>query len=95
MGETQEFWKKYKKLYNKNGDKIIGNLICPDSQQLKSQDSEKEELLFNKLFWGKHLKEANFDSDHFEKIKSDLDNLKSTNFTHTDESTTNLMVKTS
>ena len=78
--DTQEFWRKYKRLHSHDRDSFIGSLICPATEQLKSEDNEKEELLFNTFFHGKHLDNANFDSSHFEKIHHDLDLLKTNHF---------------
>ena len=87
--DAQEFWKKYKRLYNSNDEKFIGNLICPESQELKSQDYEKEKLLFDTFFSGKHINGDEFDQSHFEKIQDELDLLKTQDFAHGSESSLN------
>ena len=78
--QSQEFWRKYKRLYGDKDSMSIGNLICPESNELMTSDSDKEELLFNTFFGGKHLDNAEFNNDHYSKIVNDVNYLKDNNF---------------
>ena len=78
--QCQEFWKKYKRLYGDKDDMFIGNLICPDTEQLQTSDPAKEELLFNTFFGGKHLNKAEFDNNHYNQIMEEVNDLKENNF---------------
>ena len=78
--QCQEFWKRYKRIYGDKEDMHIGNLICPETDQLKISDSDKEDLLFNTFFSGKHLEKAEFNESHYSKILEDVDCLKNNNF---------------
>ena len=64
---------------------FIGNLICPETDQLQTSDSDKEELLFNTFFSGKHLDKAEFNNDHYSDILKDMTCLKDNNFFVTDD----------
>ncbi|KAL5264402.1 hypothetical protein ACHWQZ_G005480 [Mnemiopsis leidyi] len=83
--QCQEFWKKYKSLYGEKDDMFMGNLICPDTEQLQTTDSAKEKLLFNTFFGGKHLEKAEFDNIHYSKVLEEVNNLKENNFHIDDE----------
>ena len=78
--QSQEFWKKYKRLYGDKDDMFIGNLICPETDQLKTSDPDKEELLFKTFFSGRHLENKDFNNNHFSNVLKDLDHLKANNF---------------
>lgn len=78
--DSQEFWKKYKRLYSNNDERFIGNLICPETEELKAHDPEKEELLFNTFFGGKHLENCQFDEYHFQKICDEVKLLERNDF---------------
>ncbi len=67
--DSQEFWKKYKRMFCAKEDQFIGNLICPVTDALMQSDKEKEELLFKTFFQGEHLKNKNFDEDHFAEVE--------------------------
>ena len=47
------FWKRYKRVFGAKQDNSVCNLI--DLDVLHTKDCEKEELLFNEFFTGKHL----------------------------------------
>ena len=84
--QCQEFWRKYKKLYGDKDDMFIGNLICPDTEQLQTSDQAKEELLYNTFFSGKHLNRAKFDENHYSKILEEVNYLEENDFHITDSS---------
>ena len=73
--ECQIFWKRYKCYFCKRDECVIGNLLCPITDTLKETDKDREELLFDTFFCGKHLNSENFDDDHFNTISEDVETI--------------------
>ena len=60
--ESMIFWKQYQRIFLSDDENFIGNLQNDnENQSLCLSDTEKEKLL-NETFWsGKHLKDQQFD----------------------------------
>ena len=78
--ECQIFWKRYKRYFCKRDECIIGNLMCPITDSLKENDQEREVLLFDTFFCGKHLDNSKFDDTHHNKVTDEVDIIIGNNF---------------
>ena len=78
--QSQEFWKKYKRIFHKQDESFIGNLECPTTKLLLKTDKEKEDAMFTTFFCGKHLEKTAFDNEHYNNVKEDLHQLMEDNF---------------
>ena len=68
--ESTEFWTKYKYVFGAPKDNLIGNLR--NGGDLISEEAEKEALLFDTFFTGRHLNNLDFDEEHYTKINTEL-----------------------
>ena len=68
--QSEEFWSKYKHVFGSLPDNSIGNLS--DEGVLITNDTKKEDLMFKTFFKGGHLKNRNFDEDHYQEINREL-----------------------
>ena len=60
--DSSLFWKKYKKIFGTSQDNHIGNLI--DGNNLVTEDPEKEKVMYETYFTGKHLLNQVTDKKH-------------------------------
>ena len=65
--DSSVFWKKYKKIFGANQDNHIGNLISGNT--LFTDDSDKETLMYETYFTGKHLLNQEMDTKHSEQME--------------------------
>ena len=59
VSDTTTFWNRYKSLFGENQVNYIGNLA--KDGVLYTKDGDKEHILFDEFFSGKHLEKGNFD----------------------------------
>ena len=67
------FWKKYKKVFGLKQDNYIGNLV--ERNKLVTADSEKEKLMFETFFTGRHLKSQEVDKEHNRDMLSEYSSI--------------------
>ena len=79
--ESIEFWKRYKKQFIKQSEPSVSHLYTDETMKtLMFKDEEKEPILFDTFFTGKHLKQNDFDEKHHKKIEEELDSIKVNNW---------------
>ena len=73
--ECSEFWDQYRRMFLAKEENTIG---CLENQQgeLLHIDSEKDIILFDTYFTGKHLQGEDFDDVHLDGITEDYTRLK-------------------
>ena len=73
-----EFWKRYKTVFGCTSEKSISNLR--KNGKLATNNSDREELLFNTFFEGEHLENQPHDSNHNASITLELNQIKHMNW---------------
>ena len=68
LKECQQFWKNYKGVFGINPDKYICNL--EDNDVLHTTDEEKEKVLYDTFFTGKHLQGQQTNQQHESTVMS-------------------------
>ena len=73
--ECSEFWEQYRRMFLNKEENVIG---CLENQNgdLLHLDTEKDLILFDTYFTGKHLHGEDFDDTHFDRITEDYIRLK-------------------
>ena len=75
------FWKRYKKQFVKLVEPSISHLYSDKSfKSLVFKDEDKEAILFDTFFTGKHLSQNTFDGKHQKEIELELENIISNNW---------------
>ena len=70
------FWKQYQRIFLSDDENFIGNLQNDNENQcLCLNDTEKEKLLYETFWSGKHLKDQQFDEKHYDLINRQLKDL--------------------
>ena len=77
--DCHQFWKEFKKLFGKKTNNSIDSLNN-DSGGLVTEPEEKEALLFDTFFGGKHLDESKFDNHFMDKINDIYEDIKARGF---------------
>ena len=79
--ESMIFWKQYQRILLSDDENFIGNLQNDnENQSLCLSDTEKEKLLYETFWSGKHLKDQQFDEKHYDLINRQLKDLVLNNF---------------
>ena len=79
--ESMIFWKQYQRIFLSDDENFIGNLQYDnENQSLCLSDTEKEKLLYETFWSGKHLKDQHFDEKHYDLINRQLKDLVLNNF---------------
>ena len=84
--ESIIFWKQYRRLFLSEDESFIGNLYCEETSDLFHADCDKENLLFDTFFTGKHLNNQNFDEQHYKDTKGRLADIINQDFLSTEDS---------
>ena len=71
--QSQEFWAKYKFVFGSQKDNYIGNLI--KEGVLVTEEEDKEDLIYDTFFSGRHLENRGFDDTHLRVIRRELDQI--------------------
>eukprot|EP00116_Pleurobrachia_bachei_P001227 sb/3461489/ len=71
VADTRIFWKRYRSTFLPPEENYIGCL--QENGRLLHGELEKEDLLFDTFFGGKHLRGSNFDEDHYRAIKNEVE----------------------
>ena len=61
--DSVQFWKKYKRIFGVNQENFIGNLI-DDNGILVTADEEKDNIMFEAFYTGKHLQGQSVNAEH-------------------------------
>ena len=69
--QSNEFWARYRKLFLQEEETFIGCLEDSDGN-LRHEECEKEEILFDTFFGGRHLRGLQFDDQHLVRIKQNV-----------------------
>ena len=77
--ETREFWKNFKKLFGKQKDSKI-EMLANESDDMITDEQEKEILMFSTFFEGQHLHKENFDEHFHDTITKQYFDAKSKGF---------------
>ena len=77
--ESLDFWKRYKKQFCKKEDNYIGHLRN-SSRGLTQKDEEKEDILFNSYFTGKHMEGRSFNDEWLRSMENHVEDLKQRNW---------------
>ena len=85
VADSVTFWKRYKSLFGNVQSNLIGNLVC--NNIIHTKDTEKEQILYNTFFSGKHLENNTFDKNFEGKITAVYDELIGKNLQQNSEST--------
>ena len=72
--DSAQFWKQYKKVFGATQDNTICNLKKEDI--LVTSDKEKEKLLFDTFFTGKHLNKQVPDKTHDDAVKKNYEEIR-------------------
>ena len=72
--DCTQFWRKYKRVFGAKTDNFICNL--KDCDLLVTSEKDKEELLFNTFFTGKHLQNQPNDREHEMHLKNEFSKIK-------------------
>ena len=79
--DSIEFWKRYKKQFIKQSVPSISHLYSDKTnKKLVSEDKEKETILFDTFFSGKHLTKNSFDEEHQKTVKAELHDIINENW---------------
>jgi hypothetical protein len=81
------FWKTYSRQFLSQDENFISNLCCPDTNKMAHSDADKEKLLFETFFSGKHLIDKEFDEQHFQVTVDRLSQIKDQSFEGVDTPT--------
>ena len=73
--DCQQFWKRYKGVFGVNQDKFICNL--EDAGVLHTTDVEKEKVLYETFFTGKHLLGQQRNSNHDNRVMRNYNSIVS------------------
>ena len=68
--ETNIFWKRYRSMFLTPEENFIGCL--EEDGVLRHDPREKEQILFDTFFGGKHLRDHQFDEDHYDFIQEEV-----------------------
>ena len=88
--ECHQFWKEFKKLFGKKTNNSIDSLDN-GSGGLVTETEEKEALMFDTFFGGKHLDESKFDNSFMEEINDIYEDIKARGFAEEDANKTDLL----
>ena len=78
ISNSREFWKRYKKVFGCPAERGICNL--KSDGKLATNNKDKEEMLFETFFEGKHLQGQHFDTTHQDLICAELTSIKQANW---------------
>ena len=72
--ESMIFWKQYQRILLSDDENFIGNLQNDnENQSLCLSDTEKEKLLYETFWSGKHLKDQQFDEKHYDLVLNNFE----------------------
>jgi len=77
--ESHKFWKEFNKLFGKKENNSVASLD-DGKGGLITDDREKEAMMFNTFFGGKHLDESKFDGPFMDNITDVYENIKAEGF---------------
>ena len=78
------FWKTYSRQFLSQDENFISNLCSPDTNKLAHTEADKEKLLFETFFSGKHLINKEFDEQHYQDTVEQLSDIKDQSFEGSD-----------
>ena len=77
--ESHKFWKEFNKLFGKKTNNSVDSLD-DGAGGLITDTKDKEELMFDTFFGGKHLDESKFDRSFMDKINDMYEDIKAGSF---------------